>query len=296
MLRLYGRAAASILPGASRLPLLPGGDGPIPELTLTLADVPVDPARLAVYRQVCGYPSAEVVPTAYPHVLAFPLHMALMTDPAFPFPVVGLVHVENEISQHRTLEAGERLAVAVTASRPRAHPRGLTFDLLTTARAEGRVVWQERSRMLHRQSGTEVHTGVGSHRAEPSPEDLPGGSGSIEAQWRAPADIGRRYGSVSGDRNPIHMSRLSARALGFPKAIAHGMWSKARCLAALEQQLPAQTTVSVSFRRPVMLPATVRFHSSQQRDGTLEFRLAGEAGGGLHLWGRAAPMAEELAR
>ncbi len=92
------------------------------------------------------------------------------------------------------------------------------------------------------------------------------------------------------------MSRLSARALGFPKAIAHGMWTKARCLAALEQQLPAQTTVSVSFHRPVMLPATVRFQSSQQPDGTLEFRLRGEAGGGLHLAGRAAPMAEELAR
>jgi acyl dehydratase len=78
-------------------------------------------------------------------------------------------------------------------------------------------------------------------------------------------DLGRRYGSVSGDRNPIHMHALSARLFGFPQAIAHGMWTKARCLAALEARLPDAYTVDVSFRRPILLPSRVTFSAEGER-------------------------------
>ena len=53
-------------------------------------------------------------------------------------------------------------------------------------------------------------------------------------RWKAPADIGRQYAKVSGDYNPIHLSAVSAKLFGFPTAIAHGLWNKARTLAALE--------------------------------------------------------------
>ncbi len=75
----------------------------------------------------------------------------------------------------------------------------------------------------------------------------------------AARDLGRRYASVSGDVNLIHIHPLGAKLLGFPSAIAHGMWTKARCLAALEGRLPEAFTVEVSFRRPIVLPATVAF-------------------------------------
>ena len=81
----------------------------------------------------------------------------------------------------------------------------------------------------------------------------------MTATWRCAGDLGRRYGSVSGDLNPIHVHALSARAFGFRSAIAHGMWTKARCLAALGSQLPAAYTVTVAFRKPILLPATVAF-------------------------------------
>ncbi len=201
MLGLYCRAAAGMLPGASRLPLLPGGGGPIPELTLTLADVPIDPDRLSAYRQVCGYRAAAIVPPTYPHVLAFPLHMALMTDAAFPFAAVGLVHVENEIAQHRTLEPGERLALSVVASQHRAHPRGLTFDVLTTTRVEGRVVWEERSRMLRREGRADVHAGVQ-------------GRARRQQQRRSPVRPSERRDGVAGagrHRSPLrHPFRATA--------------------------------------------------------------------------------------
>ena len=60
--------------------------------------------------------------------------------------------------------------------------------------------------------------------------------------WRLPADLGRRYAAVSGDHNPIHLYPLTAKAFGFPRQIAHGMWTKARCVAAMENRLPDAVT------------------------------------------------------
>jgi acyl dehydratase len=73
--------------------------------------------------------------------------------------------------------------------------------------------------------------------------------------------MGRRYAEVSGDRNPIHMRRLTARLFGFPRPIAHGMWAKARCLAALESLLPDRFTAEVRFKLPVLIPGKVSFAS-----------------------------------
>ena len=48
---------------------------------------------------------------------------------------------------------------------------------------------------------------------------------------------------MSGDHNPIHLYPLTAKALGFRRQIAHGMWSLARCVAAVENRLPDAVTV-----------------------------------------------------
>ena len=64
-------------------------------------------------------------------------------------------------------------------------------------------------------------------------------------------------GGVSGDRNPIHMHALSAKAFGFPRAIAHGMWSYARVMAALGRHASGPVTSHVWFRKPILLPSRV---------------------------------------
>ena len=92
---------------------------------------------------------------------------------------------------------------------------------------------------------------LGGSRTDPEPTAQPA------AVWRVPADIGRRYADVSGDHNPIHLHPLTARLFGFRRAIAHGMWSMARCLAFYEGRLPAAYTVDVRFKLPILLPATV---------------------------------------
>ena len=190
-------------------------------------------------------------------MLAFPLQLALMTDRSFPFRAIGLVHIYNRITQHRPIRARERVADRVWATPVEHHPRGKQFSLRTEARVGDELVWEEVSTNLQRGRGSEAATAPGSEL--PRAEDLP-----ATATWTLPGDLGRRYGSVSGDLNPIHMHPLSARLFGFPSAIAHGMWTKARCLAALEPRLPDAFTVEVAFRKPILLPAKVEFGEAER--------------------------------
>ena len=92
-----------MIPGASLLPFVPGGGGEIPELELSWPAVRADPDAVAAYARVCGFTLRDHLPATYPHVLAFPLHMAVMADGSFPFGAVGLVHLENRIVQHRRI-------------------------------------------------------------------------------------------------------------------------------------------------------------------------------------------------
>ena len=254
ILPLYARAAAPLVPGASLLPFVPGGGGEIPAVRLELDGVVADPDAVAAYAKVCGFALRDHLPPTYPHVLAFPLHMALMADGSFPFGAVGLVHVANRITQHRRLGVDEELALRVEATKLTPHPKGTAFDVVTAVRVGRQVAWESTSTFLRRGKGD---PGAASGEAFPVvDEDVP-----ASATWSLGGDLGRRYAGVSGDRNPIHMHSLTAKPLGFPAAIAHGMWTKARALAALEPRLPDAFAVDVRFRRPILLPARVEFAS-----------------------------------
>jgi len=290
ILPLYLRTAASLVPGAHVLPGIPGSGRSIPMLELTLRDVPIERERLAAYRAVCDFAPGDLVPPTYPHILAFPLHMALMAEPEFPFSAVGLVHLENEIRQTRPLRIGEPLDFLVQATPFEPHPRGRTFAFLTSARVGEELVWSERSTMLRRgaawgggKAPAHVSEEGGAEEAATALSGQPA-AGISRSKISVPGDVGRRYGAVSGDRNPIHMHALGGKAFGFPRAIAHGMWTKARCLAALEAQLPEALTVNVRFRRPVLIPATASFECAS-RDGTTSFMLRSESREELHLAG-----------
>jgi acyl dehydratase len=286
MLSLFARAGAAMIPGASRLPVIGAGQRgqDVPSTTLVLEPVTVDRERLSAYDRVCGFPVRDKLPCTYPHVLAFPLHLQLMTDPRFPFPALGLVHIENEIVQHRPVLAAEPLAFRVWATRLEPHPRGTKFTLRSEARVEEELVWEETSMILRRgHSDGDSRGGATAPAAEQkqaqTEELVPA------ATWRVPGDQGRRYGSVSGDMNPIHIHPLTARLFGFPSAIAHGMWTKARCLAALDPHLPDQYTVEVAFRKPILLPATVEFSERREETG-IAFAVRGAGKGTPHLDGR----------
>ena len=272
-LQLYAKAAAALVPGASLLPFVAGRGDEIPDLELELAPTAATRDHVAAYARVCGFTLRDELPATYPHMLAFPLHMALMTDGAFPVPAVGLVHIANRITQHRPILLGEPLELRVRPTPLEPHPRGRSFSIVTEARVDGELVWEEQGTELRREEGSK-----GASKREES-EELP-----ANATWRLPGDLGRRYGAVSGDRNPIHLYGPAAKPFGFPRAIAHGMWTKARCLAALEHRLPDAFTVEVEFRRPILLPGTVTFAASDD----LRFAVRDAAKGTPHLDGRVS--------
>jgi acyl dehydratase len=280
ILPLYARAAASLIPGASLLPFVPGRGNEIPDIELALENVRVDPERLAAYAKVCGFTLRDTLPATYPHVLAFPLHMAAMADGRFPFGAVGLVHIENRIVQRRAIAVGEQMEIRVRLSKLQAHPRGRTFALISEVLIGGEQVWVGISTMLRREGRAQ------SGRSSGTPEhSAPSGALS---EWRLGEDLGRRYAAVSGDRNPIHMHSLTAKPLGFSRAIAHGMWTKARCLSALESRLPDALAVEVRFRKPILLPARVSFASSQAGE-EIEFAVRDSKRDTVHLQGRLGP-------
>jgi hypothetical protein len=261
------------LPGLRR-----GGEPELPDLEYVVRDVEVDRDHLAQYDHVCGFRLRDELPPTYPHMVAFPLAMKVMTDGSFPFPVMGLVHIENRIDQQRAIRADEKLDFTVRSDNLREHDRGLQFDLVADVTADGEPVWHSTSTYLRRMGGA-GGGGSGDKRSEPPTPD---------SYWKIDDDIGRRYAGVSGDINPIHMHALSARLFGFPKPIAHGMWLKARCLAALEGQLPDALSVEVAFKLPLLLPAKVAFASWPADDGR-DFAVHDARNGKPHLTGSVRP-------
>ena len=233
----------------------------VPERTLRVEDVTVDRARLAAYQRITGHDVADTLPQTYPWVLASPLQTALMVRPDFPLALPGLVHLENRVTTHRPLDAADPLTLEASAGPLRAHRRGRTVGVRLTAHVAGELVWESDSVYLGRGRGDEdaVRTG--------GPPDAP--EGPARAVWRLPEDLGRRYAAVSGDVNPIHLHPLTARALGFRRHIAHGMWTYARVLSALGRGSLGPSTSRVWFTRPVELPSTVELVARTGSDGSV---------------------------
>lgn len=270
---LYSRALLGAITGKKGKEL--------PSVQLVMRDVKIARDNLAAYNRVCGFSQKETLPATYPFVLAFPLHMELMTLPEFPFAAMGLVHIRNSITQHRPIAASETLSITVRPANLRPHDKGLQFDFITTLTSGNEVVWESVSTMLRRGGGSgESKPAASKPAVQPSPAVV---------QWAIPADTGRRYGAVSGDRNPIHLYAFTAKLFGFPRAIAHGMWTKARCLAALESKLPNAFTVDVQFKLPVLLPAKVAFHSDDIAGGGIAFSVSDFKSGKPHLAGTITP-------
>jgi acyl dehydratase len=289
ILPLYARAAAPMLPGASLLPFVPGRGREIPAIELALPGVSPDPEKVAAYARVCGFSLRDHLPPTYPHVLAFPLHMAVMADGSFPFGAVGLVHIENSISQQRPIGLDEELTIKVKPTKLQPHPKGRTFSLVTKVKSGNRVVWESASTMLRRGTPQPPTDGTKSSDMTEISAHRPLEDGAAGATWKLGGDLGRRYAAVSGDRNPIHMYGWTAKPLGFPRAIAHGMWTKARCLAALESRLPDAFEVDVRFRKPILLPGRVEFASSSEGD-QIQFAVRDAKRGTPHLDGRLTPL------
>lgn len=225
-----------------------GITGDLDPVALLRPGVMLDAARIHAYAQVCGFGERGGVPLTYPHLLAFPLHMAALLAPSFPFPAIGLVHLENTIVQHAKLDSGDRLDVMAGFGAWITHEKGQAFTVESRIARAGQIVWESAS--LYLRLGVDTPKGA-PYQGLPA-DELP--LATIR-RFDLPANLGRRYARVSGDSNPIHTSAIAARMFGFPRPIAHGMWTKAHALAQLLPDEPIEhAEVRVAFKTPAFLP------------------------------------------
>jgi acyl dehydratase len=251
----------------SRKPTLVPADGEVPRIEARIAKVEIDRKHLARYSKICGAAAGGALPIAYPHVLAMPLHLAILGAEAFPVRLFGLVHVQNRITVRQPLSADEPAEIRAMIEGHRETERGQEFELHTAYIVGGEPVWDETCTFLARKRPAPgaAKAPLVSRTVEPAP----GGAAVKSSSFRAPTGLGRRYGFVSGDLNPIHMSALTARAFGFPRAIVHGMWSLGRLASDFEAaQFDGGCELSVSFKLPIYMPASLTLQRWDIEDGS----------------------------
>lgn len=243
----------------------------LPTATYTVDTLKIDQDNLRDYRKICGFDNNSYVPPTYFAVLSQALQMNMMVKEAFPFAMLGLVHVENSVTQYQHIVDTSVFKMTVSFDNLRDHDKGKQFDFVTKVYEQDKLVWEGTSTYLSRQkkqrdSNDSATPKNHDNQAKPTLDE-----NDMHQFWEIPEDIGRRYAFVSGDFNLIHLHPLSARAFGYRKAIAHGMWTKAKVLAQLGE-LPAAFKCQVAFKLPIFLPSEVEYIAKfDNRDEHIEF-------------------------
>jgi acyl dehydratase len=208
--------------------------------------------------------------------MAGPLHFHMVTDPSFPLPAAGVVHLRNRIEQRAPLASDAALAFECALKPAVRTHRGLEIDLETIARQDNAEVWRSTITFLSRSGGKSAPESARRGATAASSAADVGGVVTRSVVWRVPEDTGRRYARIAGDFNPIHQHAVAARLFGFKRAIVHGMYTLARAAAECADDLPgAPFTLDCNFRRPVYLPSTVLFEARRppQGDAALTFEV-----------------------
>ncbi|MCK0177211.1 MULTISPECIES: MaoC/PaaZ C-terminal domain-containing protein [Mycobacteriaceae] len=275
-LRNLARAAAGALP------FIPRGET-LPDRTLTVDELTIDPAHVSDYAAVTGLRFGDTVPITYPFALTFPTVMSLITGFDFPFSAMGAVHVENHITQHRPIAVDDTVSAQVRAENLREHRRGLLVDVVTDVKVGNEVRWHQVTTFLHQQR-TSLSDEPKPPRKKPEKLGPPNAVLSV-----SPGQI-KHYASVSGDHNPIHTNAVAAKLFGFPTVIAHGMFSAAAVLANVEGQLPGAVRYDVRFGKPVVLPAKAGLYVDRAAEGGWDLTLRHLTKGHPHLTGKIRPL------
>ncbi|WP_426225914.1 MaoC family dehydratase [Pseudarthrobacter sp. DSP2-3-2b1] len=249
--KLYVNAAAQ----AARRRVLGTHTGSrLPETGHEVRGVTANVGNLTAYQHLIGLTARDTLPAGYLHALTFPLAISLMNRDDFPLPMLGMIHLSNHVEQRSPILFTQPLDILAWAENLRGHRAGTQLDIVAEIRASGSpdISWAGRSTYLAK--GVFL-PGID----KPTP---PNGANEFApadptAIWHLGVDTGRAYAAVSGDFNPIHLSVLSAKALGMRRSIAHGMYLASRALADVGPAKGDAFRWDVTFEAPVFLPARV---------------------------------------
>ncbi|AWL12461.1 Fatty-acyl-CoA synthase [Saliniradius amylolyticus] len=244
----------------------------LPQHRLALTMRPIT-AKLKAYHRLVGWQGEGIHP-CWLQVRALPLQLSLLTDKCCPFAVMGLMHMKNRIQQYQPVRENMALELSCSLDALKKHRMGWQFEILTQARHHKKLVWESVATSLA--PTVKVQAGQRQRQAPEPPEVQ-----ALEC-WSLEADLGRRYASVSGDYNPIHLHPLTSSMFGFPQPIIHGMWSYARILSALTEHgyIDTDFSSSVTFKRPLVLPGDAELYLNGEEASVNQgrFELRAESG------------------
>jgi acyl dehydratase len=205
-----------------------------------------------------------LVPPTYPECLFLgPMAEAVLSD-AFPFSPFGLIHVRQRIALLRPIDPSSKLDLSCRISEIRETDRGFEVDFALRADAGSKEVWNGNTTLLSRNERVRSRSGgVPDTSTSWIPDEQPFRSILVHVA----ENTGRRYARASGDWNPHHLHSTTARLLGYRRAIAHGMWTFARTLAAIEaeQAFTLPIEADASFKRPILLPAEIEIRLREEQ-------------------------------
>ncbi|RLV60596.1 dehydratase [Parashewanella curva] len=255
----------------------PGWDGKaLPSILVTQSNVKVSHRRAKRYSEVCGFEfDGQILPPTYLHIVMFRLHATLFTHEAITFPLLGLIHLRNQITHYRNVTIDESITCSCELVESEVTDKGIEFVFYSKALVEKELVWESRSTYLYRNEEK--------HRARPPrANNIAWGNATTTD---IPEDLGRRYASASGDYNLIHLYPFLSKRFGFDKVLVHGMWSKAFCLSQLMSKLESSAfSIDVAFKLPVFMPGSVTFNYETKENG-LSFEMRDKKGKRPHLTG-----------
>lgn len=249
----------------------------------------LDPAVVARYREVCGYGEGDAVPSSFMETLFQGLMVQIVLAPSFPFSPFGVIHLSQAMRQQRAVASDAVLDLRCTLDGVRQTKRGFEVEIGMHAAQDDQTVWEGTAGLISRSKATRAGKTRG---AKPPPAAVDPDAWSEPHPLEVAGDTGRRYAAVSGDYNPFHLYGALAKLFGFPKPIAHGMWTLGRALAWVEaglDELPEAHQVEASFKKPLLMPGSVTLRQRPLEGGEgrdFEVRHARKAH--PHLVGRVS--------
>lgn len=231
--------------------------------TQARAETIADAEKHAEFVHLMGDTVTDHLHPGYVHAVGFPLTMSLLVRKDFPLPLLGMLHITNHVTQTRGIELGETMELIASIENPRPHYAGTLIDSVVRVNVDGEEVMVDTAGYLVR--GSELG---GARPDRPEREEFV--PGEAQSLWSLAGDTGRKYAKVSGDGNPIHLTKLSAKPFGFNKPIVHGMYSASRAYSATRLGNDGPREWFVEFEAPIALPGRVQFGISRD-NGRAEY-------------------------
>ena len=299
MLRLVARGIAA----RGRVELPP--DVPKRKPSVERDGITVDGRRIERYLKATDGERIErmrgaeaVLPPVFPATWETAQTLELLSALDNPLPPGGVVHLESELLSLRPLSPDDHVRCRVELEKAERVKRGIRLTVAARNWTPAGQLCTQSTAVFLAKASAPADSSVrdegsrASGRQEGDVRAEPPSAWEPVTEWRLRGDAGRRYASVSGDWNPIHLWSWTARPFGFRRPILHGFCTEAMVAHALIEHRfggdpAALRRLRIAFRAPLLLPGRARLLVGE-RLGQRWFRVVGDDDARVHAEGTYA--------